>query len=89
MADGVQLLIKLGVENSSATKQIKELTSELKTLDKEIKGLDTKIEVYSKRLQEAEDRVKRAKDGLDALGERTSENAKEWDKANKELENAI
>ena len=34
MADGVQLLIKLGVENSSATKQIKELTSELKTLDK-------------------------------------------------------
>ena len=116
MADGVQLLIKLGVENSSATKQIKELTSELKTLDKEIKGLDTnsnnfnknmqnmgtkvdlcktkvqglneKIEVYSKRLQEAEDRVKRAKDGLDALGERTSENAKEWDKANKELENA-
>ena len=51
MADGVQLLIKLGVENSSATKQIKELTSELKTLDKEIKGLDTNSNNFNKNMQ--------------------------------------
>ena len=36
MSDTVDLKVKLGIETSSATKQIKELTNELKTIDREI-----------------------------------------------------
>ena len=51
MSDTVDLKVKLGIETSSATKQIKELTNELKTIDKEIKSLDTNTNSFSKNMQ--------------------------------------
>ena len=48
MSDTVDLKVKLGIETSSATKQIKELTNELKTIDKEIKSLDTNTNSLAK-----------------------------------------
>ena len=51
MSDTVDLKVKLGIETSSATKQIKELTNELKTIDKEIKSLDINTNSFSKNMQ--------------------------------------
>ena len=41
MSDSIDLKVRLGVESSTASQQIKAFTSELKTLEKEIKSLDT------------------------------------------------
>lgn len=51
MSDTVDLKVRLGIESSSATKQIKELTNELKSIDKEIKSLDTNTDSFSKNMQ--------------------------------------
>ena len=47
MASDNELLIKLGVESSSASKQIKEITKELKTLDKEMNSVDKSVDGFN------------------------------------------
>mgnify|MGYP002513625352 CR=1 FL=1 len=50
MASDNELLIKLGVESSSASKQIKEITKELKTLDKQMDSVDKSVDGFNQSM---------------------------------------
>ena len=50
MASDNELLIRLGVETSSASKQIQEITKELKQMEKQVKAVDNASDGFNSGL---------------------------------------
>ena len=87
MADN-ELLIRLGVEDSSATKKIKELNSELKNLDQEISNLDTSFGNYAKRQDTLNQKLELQKTKYQGLNEKLSVQNERLEKASTRLATA-
>ena len=92
MASDNELLIKLGVESSSVTKQIREVTKELKTLDKEISAVDKSFDGYNqgvssmgKQASLFQDKLKALNTQLDLYESKLSDAGNAVEKAKKKL----
>lgn len=88
MSDTVDLKIKLGIESSSASKQIKELTNELKTIDKEIKSIDTNTNSFSKNMQNMGTKADLCKTKISGLNDKLEAYKKKLNDADTRLKTA-
>ena len=92
MASDNELLIKLGVESSSASKQIKEITKELKTLDKQMDSVDKSVDNFNQSISGIGKQAGLFQDKLDLLNtqlniykNRLNDATSQLDKAKKEI----
>ena len=67
MASDNELLIKLGVETSSASKQIQEITKELKQMEKQVKAVDNASDGFNSGLSGIAKKVDIYTNKIDAL----------------------
>ena len=67
MASDNELLIKLGVETSSASKQIQEITKELKQMEKQVKSVDNASDGFNSSLSGIAKKVDIYTNKIDAL----------------------
>lgn len=88
MASDNELLIKLGVESSSASKQIKEITKELKTLDKQMDAVDKSTDGFNKSIGSIEKQTGLFENKLDLLNTQLNLYKKRLDETSEQLEKA-
>ena len=88
MASDNELLIKLGVESSSASKQIKEITKELKTLDKQMDSVDKSTDGFNKSIGSIEKQTGLFENKLDLLNTQLNLYRKRLDETSEQLEKA-
>ena len=93
MASDNELLIKLGVESSSASKQIKEITKELKTLDKQMDSVDKSVDGFNQSMSGIGKQAGLFQDKLDLLNtqlnlykNKLEDASNQLDKARKKME---
>lgn len=93
MASDNELLIKLGVESSSASKQIKEITKELKTLDKQMDSVDKSVDGFNQSMSGIGKQAGLFQDKLDLLNtqlnlykNRLEDASNQLDKAKKKMQ---
>ena len=88
MASDNELLIKLGVESSSASKQIKEITKELKTLDKEMNSVDKSVDGFNQSMSGIGKQAGLFQDKLDLLNTQLNLYKNKLDDASNQLDKA-
>lgn len=87
--DKTELLIKLGVDSSGASKQISEINKELKSMDKELKSLDTSTDNFSTNMSNMGKKADVAKNKITALQAKLDAQNKALEQANKKYQNAL
>lgn len=87
--DKTELLIKLGVDSSGASKQISEINKELKSMDKELKSLDTSTDNFNTNMSNMGKKADVAKNKITALQAKLDAQNKALEQANKKYQNAL
>ena len=88
MASDTSLTIKLGVDSSSASKQVSELTKELKNLDKQISSLDTSTGNYAKDMNNLGQKSELVQTKIGGLEEKLKAQNTQLENARTKLETA-
>ena len=88
MSDSIDLKVRLGVESSTASQQIKAFTSELKTLEKEIKSLDTGTNNFSTNMSNIAKKTDLTKEKIEGITYKLDAYNKKLDEAKIRLQKA-
>ena len=88
MSDSIDLKVRLGVESSTASQQIKAFTSELKTLEKEIKSLDTGTNSFSTNMSNIAKKTDLTKEKIEGITYKLDAYNKKLDEAKIRLQKA-
>ena len=88
MSDSIDLKVRLGVESSTASQQIKAFTSELKTLEKEIKSLDTGTNSFSTNMSNIAKKTDLTKEKIEGITYKLDAYNKKLDEAKVRLQKA-
>lgn len=82
------LIVKLGFENSTANKQLKELTNELKSLDKQIKNIDTSTKSFDNNMNNMGQKIDLCKTKITGLNDKIEIYSKQLKDAEQRLKTA-
>lgn len=88
MSDSIDLKVRLGVESSTASQQIKAFTSELKTLEKEIKSLNTGTNSFSTNMSNIAKKTDLTKEKIEGITYKLDAYNKKLDEAKIRLQKA-